>query len=110
VIVEVHALEAQGRHGADAEEREEPQRFLFDVELEIAEPREDALDATADYRVVRDVTRRICERENYVLIETLAGAVADAVLAALPVERVRVRARKPGVTWAEWTAATVERP
>jgi 7,8-dihydroneopterin aldolase/epimerase/oxygenase len=110
VIVEVHGLEARGRHGADEEERAEPQRFLFDVELEVAEPREDTLGATADYRVARDVTRRICERENYVLIETLAGAVADAIFAALPVERVRVQARKPGVTWAEWTAATAERP
>jgi 7,8-dihydroneopterin aldolase/epimerase/oxygenase len=110
VIVEVHGLEARGRHGADEEERAEPQGFLFDVELEVAEPREDALGATADYRVVRDVTRRICERENYVLIETLAGAVADAIFAALPVERVRVRVRKPGVAWAEWAGATVERP
>jgi 7,8-dihydroneopterin aldolase/epimerase/oxygenase len=109
MIVEVHGLEARGRHGADDEERAEPQRFLFDVELEVADPGEDVLRATADYRVVRDVTRRICEGESYVLIETLAGAVADALLAALPVERVRVRARKPGVAWAEWTAATVER-
>jgi len=110
VIVEVHGLEARGRHGADDEERAKPQNFFFDVELEVAEPSEDALGATADYRVVRDVTRELCERESYVLIETLAGAVADAIVAALPVERVRVRVRKPGVAWAEWSGATVERP
>jgi 7,8-dihydroneopterin aldolase/epimerase/oxygenase len=110
VIVEVHGLEAKGRHGADDHERAEPQRFLFDVELELAEPNEDALSATADYRGVRDAVREICERESYLLIETLAGAVADALLTALPVEGVRVRVRKPGITWAEWTAATVERP
>jgi dihydroneopterin aldolase len=110
VIVEVHGLEAFGRHGADDDERAVPQRFLFDVELELPEPPEDALDATADYRGVRDVIRELCERESYVLIETLAGSVAAALLAALPVQRVHVRVRKPGITWAEWTAATVERP
>jgi hypothetical protein len=35
--------------------------------------------------------------------------VADALVAALSVASARVRVRKPGISWAEWTAATVER-
>ena len=44
------------------------------------------------------------------LLETIAAAIADSVREELLVERVRVRVRKPGIAWAEWTAVTVERP
>jgi dihydroneopterin aldolase len=110
LIVEVQGLEVLGRHGADADERAEPQPFLFDITLDLAEPKRDSLAATVDYRAVRDLVRDLCERESYVLLETLAAAVADALVDALAVKSVRVRVRKPGIAWAEWTAATVERP
>ena len=109
MIIEVRGLEAEGRHGADEDERARAQRFLFDVELDVEEPREDTLAATADYRVVRDAVREICGRESYVLLETLAAAVAEELTRKLSARHVRVRVRKPGITWAEWTAASVER-
>jgi dihydroneopterin aldolase len=109
MIVEVHGLELFGRHGVNDDERRDGQAFLFDVTLEIAEPKEDSIDATVDYRQVRDIVGRVSDAESYRLLETLAGAAADALVAELPVRSVRVRVRKPGVTWAEWTAVTVER-
>jgi dihydroneopterin aldolase len=110
VIVEVYGLELLGHHGVNDEERRDGQTFLFDVTLEIAEPKEDAIDETIDYRLVRDVVRGINEGESYQLLETLAAAVADALNAELRVKRVRVTVRKPGVAWAEWTGVTCERP
>jgi dihydroneopterin aldolase len=110
MIVEVHGLELVGRHGVNDDERREGQTFLFDVRLEIAEPKEDAIDETIDYRLVRDIVRRINEGESYQLLETLAAAVADALNAELRVKRVRVTVRKPGIAWAEWTGVTCERP
>jgi dihydroneopterin aldolase len=44
------------------------------------------------------------------LLETFAVAIADSLHEELLPERVQVRVRKPGIAWAEWTAATVERP
>ena len=110
MIVEVHGLELFGHHGVNDEERRDGQTFLFDVTLEIAEPKEDAIDETIDYRLVRDIVREINEGESYQLLETLAAAVADALNAELRVKRVRVTVRKPGVAWAEWTGVTCERP
>ena len=110
MIVEVHGLELFGRHGVGEAERRDGQTFLVDVDLQIPEPREDTLDATVDYRRVRDVARRISDERSYQLLETLAAALADALAAELSVERVQVRVRKPGVAWAEWTAATAVRP
>jgi dihydroneopterin aldolase len=93
VIVEIHGLEIVGRHGVGEAERRDGQPFLFDVTLEVAEPAEDAIGATVDYR----------------LLETLARAAAEAIAAAFPVESVTVRVRKPGVAWADWTSATASR-
>ena len=109
MIVEIHGLEIVGRHGVGDEERREGQPFLFDVTLEIAEPAEDAVGATVDYRAVRDAIRELSDGRAYRLLETLAGAAADAIAAAFPVESVTVRVRKPGVAWADWTAATASR-
>jgi 7,8-dihydroneopterin aldolase/epimerase/oxygenase len=110
MIVEVHGLELFGRHGVNDDERRDGQAFLFDVTLEIAEPKEDAIDETIDYRLVRDIIGRINEAEDYQLLETLAAAIADALNAELRVKRVRVTVRKPGIAWAEWTGVTCERP
>ena len=110
MIVEVHGLELFGRDGVNVDERRDGQTFLFDVTLEINEPKEDAIDATVDYRKVRDLIIGVNEAESYRLLETLAAAAADALSAALPVERVRVSVRKPGVAWAEWAGVTCERP
>ena len=110
MIVEVHGLELHGRHGVNDDERRDGQAFLFDVTLEIAEPKEDTIDATVDYRRVRDIVTSVNETESYRLLESLSAATADALVAALPVQKVRVRVRKPGIAWAEWAGVICERP
>ena len=51
---------------------------------------------------------------RFALIEALATAVAERLVERFPVERVRVRVRKPQVKPAgmtvEYSAVTVERP
>jgi len=110
MIVEVHGLELHGRHGVNDDERRDGQSFLFDVTLEIAEPKEDTIEATVDYRQVRDIVRAVNDRESYRLLETLAATAADALIEALPIQKVRVRVRKLGIAWADWTGVTCERP
>jgi dihydroneopterin aldolase len=109
VLVEIHGFEVFGHHGVDEAERRQGQPFVFDVELEVHEPVHDSIDAVVDYRAVRDVVRAVCETQQFQLLETLAAAVADALDDALQPRFLRVRVRKPGVAWADWTAATVER-
>jgi dihydroneopterin aldolase len=110
MIVEVHGLELHGRHGVNDDERRDGQSFLFDITLEIAEPKEDTIGATVDYRQVRDIVRTVNEAESYRLLETLAAEAADALIEALPIQKVRVRVRKPGIAWADWTGVICERP
>jgi dihydroneopterin aldolase len=56
--------------------------------------------------------REVSDARAFVLLEALAAAVADALVARFPVTRARVRVRKPEVCLeapVEYTAATVER-
>ena len=108
--VEVVGVEVFGRHGANESERRDGQTFLLDVAVELDEPKEDTIEATVDYRALRDLIRATSDAHTYTLIESLAAGVADAIVGSLPVRTVEVRVRKPGISWAEWTAATVERP
>jgi len=109
VIVEIHGLELFGRHGVGEAERRDGQKFLFDVTLELPEPAQDSIDATVDYRCVRDIVRGVSDGRAYELLESLAAATAEAILAGVEVDAATVRVRKPGIAWAEWTAATATR-
>ena len=112
--IELRGLEVFGYHGATEAEEREGQTFLFDVVLELRRESEaDDLDQTIDYREVAACVREVSDRARVRLLETLAAAVADALMARFPVERVCVRVRKPDVRLdppAEFSAATVHRP
>ena len=95
--IELRGLELHGRHGVLPHEREHGQRFLFDLELDVPAPERDAIDATVDYREIAAAVREVSDARDYVLLETLAAAVAEALLERFPAGRVRVRVRKPEV-------------
>jgi len=112
VRVELRGLEIPGRHGVDDWERKTEQRFVYDVELELPEPERDEIDETVDYREVVTLVRELSDGRQFQLLESIAAAVADALLERFPAERVRVRVRKPQVKLGvpvEHTAAAVER-
>ena len=109
MIVEIHGLELFGRHGVGEVERRDGQTFVFDVTLELPDPAHDSIDGTVDYRRVRDVVRDVSDGRAYELLESLAVATAEAIVAGLRVDAATVRVRKPGIVWAEWTAATATR-
>jgi len=111
VLIELYGLEIAGRHGATPEEHEREQPFLYDLELELAEPGADRLEETVDYREVVEVVREVSSSERQ-LLETLAAVVAEALIQRFRLERAHVRVRKPEVRLeapVEWTAATAER-
>jgi len=113
MIVELVGLEVFGRHGVDDDERDQGRVYLYDVALDVAEPRLDNLQATVDYRAVAACVREVSDGCEFRLIETLAAAVADELAARFPAERVTVRVRKPGIAPAglavEYSAATAVR-
>lgn len=111
--LELCGLELHGFHGALPEERELGQRFVFDVRLELERPpARDRIEDAVDYRAVAATVAEVSGATAYALLETLAAAVADALLERFPAARVRVRVRKPDVVLEPpvvFAAATVER-
>ena len=59
--------------------------------------RSDKLSDTVDYTRVATCVREVSTETRFNLIEALAAAIADALLASFDVSRVRVRVRKPEV-------------
>jgi 7,8-dihydroneopterin aldolase/epimerase/oxygenase len=113
IELELHGLELHGRHGVLPEEREAGQRFLFDLWLGVPDAAlSDRIEDAVDYRAVAETVRTVSDGHSYLLLEALAAAVADELVERFPLERVRVRVRKPDVRLdpsAEFSAATVER-
>jgi dihydroneopterin aldolase len=98
VTIELTGLLLYGFHGALDWERERGQNFLFDLELEVGEAgSSDQLEDAVDYRDVAACVREVSDGHVYHLLEALATAVADEIVARFPVERVSVRVRKPDV-------------
>ena len=95
--IELEGIELTGFHGVLEEEQREGQLFRFDVTVETAEPAEDEIDATVDYRDLAACIREVSEGNRFQLLETLAASVADELTRRFPVARVIVRVGKPGV-------------
>ncbi len=105
-----------GFHGVCPGEREHGNRFEVDVEVESASVdavETDELEDTIDYRGIDDVVREINVRQTFNLIESFAGAIADALLTkygALSSVTVRVsKLTPPGLTDVDRTVAEVTR-
>jgi 7,8-dihydroneopterin aldolase/epimerase/oxygenase len=114
MTVELHGLEIRGRHGVLEEERREGRTFLYDVWLDVPDDAlSDRIEDAVDYRDVAACVREISDGRAFHLLEALAAAVADALVERFPVERARIRVRKPGLEVAglpaAYSAATVER-
>jgi len=95
--IELRGMSFQGRHGVRTAERERPQEFKVDIEVEadLAEAgRTDRLADTVDYTAVRAAAREVIEGEPRKLLESLASAIAQRVLALPGVESVSVRVAK----------------
>ena len=91
----IRGIRARGRHGANPGERSEAQEFVVDVRVQV-NVGSDELSGTVDYRSIVATVRRTVEATSYVLLESLAEAVAAAVAQVGPVLRATAVVHKPG--------------
>ena len=87
----------QGRHGARAAERDRPQEFKVDLEVDcdLSNPGlTDQLEDTIDYTKLRAIAKEVVEGESRNLLETLATRIAESVLNVAGVLAVSVTVAK----------------
>ena len=87
-------ITCSGRHGVNPGEKDDPQDFVVDLDVEV-ETGGDDIAQTADYRSIIATARATVEGESFDLLETLANAVSSAVLALDGVVKVAAIVHKP---------------
>ena len=88
-------ISASGHHGANPGEKDQAQDFVVDLDVEV-EVGDDEIASTADYRTLIRTARESVGRDSFDLLESLAHAVANQVLALDGVLKVSVIVHKPG--------------
>jgi dihydroneopterin aldolase len=115
MTIELAGLVVFGHHGYLEEERRHGQTFLVDLWVDVRgeATASDSIEDTVDYRGIAGLVREVFVGPERLLLEGLAGAVADGILERFAkVERVRVRVRKPDVVLdlpVDYAAVVVER-
>jgi dihydroneopterin aldolase len=115
MTIEVLGLVLFGHHGYLEAERRLGQRFLVDlwVDVDEAAAASDDIEHTVDYRRLAELVREVFSGPEKLLLEGLAGTVADSVLERFAAARaIKVRVRKPDVVLeptAEHAAVILER-
>jgi len=115
MTIELSGLVVFGRHGYLEEERRLGQRFLVDLWVDVRgeATASDRIEDTVDYRRIAGLVREVFAGPERLLLEGLAGTVADGILERFAaVERVRVRVRKPDIVLdppVDFAAVIVER-
>lgn len=87
-------IAATGRHGANPGEKDHPQDFVVDLDVEV-EVSSDDIVATADYRKLIQTARDVVAGESLDLLESLAAGVAEAIAALPRVIRATAIVHKP---------------
>jgi FolB domain-containing protein len=97
----LRGLVFEGRHGYGDEERANPQPVEVDVALSLdlrPAATSDDLERSVDYSAVTRQIGRVIESTSFRLIESIAEAIAEELLAAhAVVDEVEVRVHKPRI-------------
>jgi dihydroneopterin aldolase len=95
--IEIRGLRALGTIGVLTEERERPQPFELDIDLEAdlsAAGASDDLHHTVDYGVAVAIAEKVVQTEAHLLLERAAQRIAEDLLTLDRVQGVRVTIRK----------------
>ena len=99
--VRIHNMMFYGFHGYYEYEREQGQKFFFDVELTTHDDKAIATDNIndgVDTARVYDIVKEAAENHRFQLLAALGGHIADKLLERMAhVDEVTVKIRKPSV-------------
>lgn len=96
-VIRLQNMSFYGYHGLSSAERETGRRYEVDVELHrdvTTAAKTDRLQNTIDYRKAYDVVEQVLTGEEHHLLESIAEAIADRMVADFEIDQVVVRVRK----------------
>lgn len=95
--IEVRQIQVDGHHGALEGEQDRPQPFEIDLDIYLdlsSAQLTDDLSSTVDYGEITLLAAAVVTTTRFAVLEALAGAIADAILADTRIERVVVTLKK----------------
>ncbi|MBR2215869.1 MAG: dihydroneopterin aldolase [Selenomonadaceae bacterium] len=99
--VRIHNMMFYGFHGVYEYEREQGQKFFFDLEIELPDDaaiESDDLKDGVDTAAVYDIVKYATENKRFTLLEALSAHIGDKLLAKYPhFSAVTTKIRKPSV-------------
>ena len=95
IRIELTGIPTEGRHGANPGERVLPQAFVVDLDV-LLEYSDDSLETTLDYRMLTQLVKDTVATTSFVLLESLAEAVASAMFEYPTVLEATATVHKPG--------------
>jgi dihydroneopterin aldolase len=90
----ITGIRAGGFHGASPGEQDLPQELVVDLDVEV-QVSADELSGTSDYRTLIRAVREVVTGRSFVLLESLAWAVASGVARQAGVVRATAIVHKP---------------
>jgi len=112
-VITIEHLEISCVIGVDAHERRSLQSIFVDlvVEYEMSQCiRTDHLHDTIDYVALAAICTSVAQEGNYRLLESYTHDAIEAIMAAYPVRRVKMKVRKPSaIAQAKFAAVEMER-
>jgi dihydroneopterin aldolase len=108
--IEVRAIRAYGRHGANPGERDHPQPFDLDLRLDVdlaAARRSDRLEDTLDYAALHATIVLIVRERSYALLERLGDEILAEVMRDARVAAAELTIAKPGLLAGATPAVTL---
>ena len=97
-ILSIEGLKVDTTIGVYKWEREVKQSVIIDLVLEIKNTNstfQDSIESAVDYTAVSDVVSNLVQSSSYLLIESLAEAIAKQILKEFAIRKVRLKLSKP---------------
>ena len=97
-ILSIEGLKVDTTIGVYKWEREVKQSVIIDLVLEIKNTNpafEDSIELAVDYTAVSDMVSDLVRSSSYLLIESLAEAIAKQILKEFAIRKVRLKLSKP---------------
>ncbi len=110
--IALRRVRANGRHGFEAGERERPQTFEIDLEIDLdleAARESDQLGDTIDYASLHARIVRLVETTSHALLERLAGELLATAFEDPRIARAEVTVAKPEILDGATPAVTLRR-
>ena len=97
-ILSIEGLKVDTTIGVYKWERAVKQSVIIDLVLEIKNTNsafQDSIESAVDYTAVSDVVSNLVQSSSYLLIESLAEAIAKQILKEFAIRKVRLKLSKP---------------